>query len=571
MLLPIAANALTPESHTLLRHIHPTTQLDTLSSTYRHIEAMKHWVNGDTLAARHHWEAIISVDSNYAPAHYYLSHISDGGERNRHAALAYNADSMNKWYAHNYATTLVEEENFMEAIPVYRHITQLDHRNFHAYFALAILYSYNNMPYSAISILDSAEMRIGYNQQLFELQQDLLLYTHLYDRAIEIGKRRVSEHPYDSEIRTSLAGVYDAAGRDSMARVTYEEAFRLDSNNVATLAALSEYYSRRGDLAQMFNYEERLFANDEVSVEDKLRRLSRYTTNTQFYLANFLRIERLIQSLAIQYPNDRGVVDVYASHLFVSGNPEMAIEYFLRHLNNDEQTTPLDYISIMIALVQMDDTEGVIETLNIALERFPNDTDLATFAATVWRGTGDYKKAIKILKDSLKLPKSDEELSELWQGLGDTYYVMERTNKAAAAYRKSLDYNPDNAATLNNYACLITEHGGDLNDAHYMADKAVYLQPENANYLDTLARTLYLLRYHYEAKPLMQRALSIDGQHDPQMLANYGDILWALGEAFMAETYWQKAVQRGYDAAEMEAHIDYIKNHTTVGDSLRHF
>jgi hypothetical protein len=35
---------------------------------------------------------------------------------------------------------------------------------------------------------------------------------------------------------------------------------------------------------------------------------------------------------------------------------------------------------------------------------------------------------------------------------------------------------------------------------------------------------------------------------------HYGDILWALGEKFLAETYWEKAVDNGYDAEEMERH-----------------
>ena len=62
-----------------------------------------------------------------------------------------------------------------------------------------------------------------------------------------------------------------------------------------------------------------------------------------------------------------------------------------------------------------------------------------------------------------------------------------------------------------------------------------------------------------EAKRVMLRALSLDGQRDPDILAHYGDILWALGEKFMAETYWQKAVERGYDSEEMKRHIAELK------------
>ena len=55
---------------------------------------------------------------------------------------------------------------------------------------------------------------------------------------------------------------------------------------------------------------------------------------------------------------------------------------------------------------------------------------------------------------------------------------------------------------------------------------------------------------------------SLSAQRDASLLAHYGDILWALGESFMAETYWQKAVTQGYDKEAMEAHIAEIKAST---------
>ena len=60
----------------------------------------------------------------------------------------------------------------------------------------------------------------------------------------------------------------------------------------------------------------------------------------------------------------------------------------------------------------------------------------------------------------------------------------------------------------------------------------------------------------------MRQALTISSQRDASLLCHYGDILWALGEKFMAETYWKKAIERGYDSREMEAHIAEIKANT---------
>jgi Tfp pilus assembly protein PilF len=85
-----------------------------------------------------------------------------------------------------------------------------------------------------------------------------------------------------------------------------------------------------------------------------------------------------------------------------------------------------------------------------------------------------------------------------------------------------------------------------------MSQRALYLAPDNYSYIDTHAWVLHCLGRSDEAKTLMRQALSLSSQRDPDILAHYGDILWSLGEHFLAETYWEKAVDSGYDAQLME-------------------
>ena len=92
-----------------------------------------------------------------------------------------------------------------------------------------------------------------------------------------------------------------------------------------------------------------------------------------------------------------------------------------------------------------------------------------------------------------------------------------------------------------------------------MAERAVSLEPNNESYVDTYAWVLHRLGRNEDAKRIMRQALSLSGQRDASLLAHYADILWALGEEFMADTYWQKAVDRGYDSEAMKQHIEDIK------------
>ena len=49
--------------------------------------------------------------------------------------------------------------------------------------------------------------------------------------------------------------------------------------------------------------------------------------------------------------------------------------------------------------------------------------------------------------------------------------------------------------------------------------------------------------------------MALDGQKSPELMVHYGDILHELGEQFMAEIYWKRALEKGYDARQIELRL----------------
>ena len=537
-----------------------TTLPDTLSRTYRHTEALKQLtIHRDTSEARRLWCEIIVEDSTYAPALYYLSNIEQDpllGLKYAHRAFA--KDSTNKWYTENYAIKLVDSHLYTRAIPIFRRLMRLDPKNVQSYHALAIIYGGSGMPYSAISVLDSAELRIGYNHYLAEIKQQLLLETHQYDRAIELGIKRSEEHPYDIKARTMLAVAYDIAQRDSMAEATYDAVFRLDTTNVQSLVTIVDYYRSRNNVDKMLGYEARLMRCNGLTVSDKVKRLDSYISNDKVYTKHYLRIGSIIQLLAIEHPNNREVVNMYANHLIACGEAEMALEYLRSHLQDDD--TSAEDCVFLLGLEQYLEREDIlVEDLRWALAHFPGDINLMMFLAYQQTRKGDYKGAVKTYKEAIKSASDDKVRSELWTSIGDIYHEMDNSSSSFKAYRKALSFDGDNILALNNYAYFLSLEDRDLELALEMSARAIELEPNNATYIDTYAWILHRLGRNQEAKHYMRQALSLSSQRDASLLAHYGDILWALGEVFMAETYWQKAVERGYDKEEMKRHIESLK------------
>ena len=538
-----------------------TTLPDSTSIGYRHIDAVKEFtIRRDTAKARHIWQEIVVKDSTYSPALYYLSITDSNSEQSlRYAHSAFVSDSTNKWYIANYAEQLITSGRYTRAIPIFRRLMRIDPTNIRSYHALAVIYGFNGMPYSAISVLDSAELRIGYNYYLADIKQELLLSTRQYERAISEGERRIEEHPYDTEAITKLADIYSFAGRDSLARATYERAFKLDTTNVATITAIADYYSRIGNTIRMLDYEQHLFRSDKLDVGTKLHRLSQYTADMNFYATNYHRVGGIIRQMAIEYPHNREVINIYAQHLIYGGEHNEALEYLLRHLD-DENVTPADYLFVIQLEHHLGHNDLMNREMARALELFPHDVDILALYTYICSERGDYKSAISVLEWALTGVKDNKARSSLLGNIGDMYHEMGDDKSAFRYYRRALALDADNALVLNNYAYFLSLKDKNLDEALTMAERAMTLKPNNASYVDTYAWVLHRLGRNEEAKRAMRQALTLSSQMDDSLLMHYGDILWALGEKFMAETYWQKAVERGYDKGLMEAHIKEIKS-----------
>ncbi len=529
---------------------------DSLRRTYRHTDAVQLLtIHQDTLAARKIWRDIISEDDSYAPAYYYLSRSSSSidDESVEYARRAYVADSTNKWYVLNYGTKLIERSEYESALPVYRCLLKLDKHNISAYYGLAYLYSYSRMPYSAIAVLDSADMRLGRNPRISALKQQLLLDTKQYDRAIDDGRSVVAEFPYDIDARLMLAHSYEVAGRDSMALRSLEEALIVDSTNVDVIDCLSSYHARKGDMTRMFDYDAMLMRSDEISVEDKLHRVLQYTYDLKLYANNYFSIGGLIHALTIKHPSNRGVIDIYATHLIYGGEREAALDYKRRHLE-DATADADDYISVMQLEYYLDEYELLFEDLETALRLYPTHFGLLSFAGFIYTDKGYYSEALDVFNRSLDIAVDDDKLSSIWGYIGDVYHEQGKDKRAFKSYEKALRYNADNALVLNNYAYFLSLKDMELDKALTMSSRAIALEADNSSYLDTHAWVLHRLGRNDEAKKVMRQALSLSSQPEANLLMHFGDILWALGEKFLAETYWEKAVDSGYDAELMESH-----------------
>lgn len=406
------------------------------------------------------------------------------------------------------------------------------------------------------------------------MKRQLLIRTGQLDRALAEAREMAEAIPYEAENHVILADLYGAAKQDSLAIAEYNRALEIDSMNVPALASLAEFYNKRNDSHAYLAVSKRLFEIDELPLSEKVRIFRQLTLDVRFYRDNFFQLNDLISTLAIRYPDDKDVVELYAQHLINAGELEQALTLYKLHLA--DRPPQLDYYRAVIDIeTYRKRLDSVYLYIDRALEVFPGNTELYARKGHAQGYTGKLSQSIGSYKKALKYADADSLRGAVWGYIGDAYHQMEEAGRKDSerdkyrrrcfeAYDRSLHYYYDNPMVLNNYAYFISESSRDprqLDRAFAMAARAVELDGNNATLLDTYAWVLFRLGRLQEARRTMQQAISFDRSENPELYLHYGDILAALGEKFMAETYWRKALEKGYDDPQaIEERIRQLKS-----------
>ena len=488
---------------------------DSLRGFYLFTEGIKQaFIERDTAAARASLERSVEADSTYGPAWYELAELllyNDAPAALRHAERAFRTDTTDKWYLLQLGQAQILNDRYRDAIRTYNRLREVDAQNPDSYRVLAMLYDQEGQPFSAIAVLDSAEVRFGRIDALSELKRRLLVGTRQYDRAVAEAQALIEAAPYKAENHLLLGELYARQKKDSLALVQFAEAYRIDSTSVAVLATYSEFYNERRDYASSLNYTRRLFASDEMPLDDKLAYFDRITGDRNFYSTFYLQINDLATTLAMKYPHDPRVVKLYGGHLIASGQLDDALTYYKTHL--DDLPPRIDYFNMVIDIESYKQRPDSVERYTSrAMKLFPENVDLHLRKGQMLSYAKRYDEALKFYKNSLRLAPGDSLRGAVWGIIGETYHLMgqqalqkqseDRQPKASLyesrkgpaarcmrkcydAYDRSLALRYDNAMVLNNYAYFLARRARPGTGARHggARDRARREQPDLSGHL----------------------------------------------------------------------------------------
>lgn len=264
------------------------------------------------------------------------------------------------------------------------------------------------------------------------------------------------------------------------------------------------------------------------------------------------------------------IVDTYAgAHPLFGPAHAYAAELYIELKQNDKAIEALEKTVILMPAntqawqermrlhLEAEQFDLAIKVGLDADEMVPDNPFILYLLGNAYNLNNQSDQAVMWLERAIQLPARNEFKSVIYTSLGDGHIALRNFEKADAAFEKSIELNPSNDITLNNYAYSLSNRGNLtlLPKAKEMADRALKAAPENPSYLDTAGWIYYRLGDYRKARELVGKSLKLNPD-SAEVLEHMGDIMDKLGDKQSAKTYWKRALEVDSNRSHLSAKIE---------------
>lgn len=347
------------------------------------------------------------------------------------------------------------------------------------------------------------------------LKASFLLDKGDIDSALTELQSVVTASPDNFVARFNLGRAYFNKGELEQARLQFESAIKLRQDYMPARLALTQLAVRRGDLDLAVKYAQenlKMNPNNGVSVlleaaallrkgnYDESRALLERILKTNPNQADTLlelgvldltqkrykeAEEPFSKAYSVDPSNLRGLLGLAEIH-FAQNQPDQAIRVVASEVQKKPSRADLKKALADVELRGQQYPKAIADYQSV-LGRYrdaPADqADIYRLIGISYSLVGDLQSAIENLKMAHRLVPSNVSYMLL---LADFYNRSGRQQEALASYRDAMKIDPNNAVVLNNLAYLMTNTGGNLDEALTLAQRAKQQLPNLMEVSDTI-------------------------------------------------------------------------------------
>ena len=547
------------------------TQANRVKATYVLMEAQRqHFLEHDD-AFYHLIAYAYSLDSTNTSIAFYMGVAKFERTSFEHtdeltAALAQmrkhvEAHPEDKYEARLYAHAAFLVNQYQEGLRVLNIQHQLHPQDDNLLSTMADAYEKTNDYKKALAIYDTLQQWRGQSVELSSAK--LKAYQALNDTTGAIHEMRalLASAPTNADYNLAMGKMLFMFGYRDSAMVYYDKAQQYEPDNGLTYLTKAEYYLALGDTLNYDRQTYQALVSTDLDVESKLQILVNYTKTLLSAKDTTHRTDHLFDVLIEQHPLEPQIRVLYSEYLMVIDNNEGAAEQIDYALNLDPTNKEL-WTRLMAYHLYAGNYEKAIEVGDKAIRLNPDNVELYSYLGSSCYSVKQYDKAIEVYDKALAILDSTQvdDRSNLLSGKADVKFAMGDTIAAFALYDQSLDLNPDNPGTLNNYAYFLALSNRDLDKAERMSAKTIVEDAANPTYLDTYAWVFYMRKEYTMAQLYIEMAINNEEQPTSELFEHYGYILLANGDKQKALEQWRKAIELKPDNEQLVKQIEKISN-----------
>lgn len=547
------------------------TQANRVKATYVLMEAQRqHFLEHDD-AFYHLIAYAYSLDSTNTSIAFYMGVAKFERTSFEHtdeltAALAQmrkhvEAHPEDKYEARLYAHAAFLVNQYQEGLRVLNIQHQLHPQDDNLLSTMADAYEKTSDYKKALAIYDTLQQWRGQSVELSSAK--LKAYQALNDTTGAIHEMRalLASAPTNADYNLAMGKMLFMFGYRDSAMVYYDKAQQYEPDNGLTYLTKAEYYLALGDTLNYDRQTYQALVSTDLDVESKLQILVNYTKTLLSAKDTTHRTDHLFDVLIEQHPLEPQIRVLYSEYLMFIDNNEGAAEQIDYALNLDPTNEEL-WTRLMAYYLYAGNYEKAIEVGDKAIRLNPDNVELYSYLGSSCYSVKQYDKAIEVYDKALAILDSTQvdDRSNLLSGKADVKFAMGDTIAAFALYDQSLDLNPDNPGTLNNYAYFLALSNRDLDKAERMSAKTIVEDAANPTYLDTYAWVFYMRKEYTMAQLYIEMAINNEEQPTSELFEHYGYILLANGDKQKALEQWRKAIELKPDNEQLVKQIEKISN-----------
>ena len=521
---------------------------------YFFLEALRMKQKGDYDAAFELYRHCLDIYPQSAAALYEISrfYMALGQEKKGEKAMkeAVRSDETNFWYKQTLAAYYQQKRDVPKAIAVYEDMAHQFPSRLEPLISLVDLYGQTKSYPEEIKALNRLEELDGKSEQISMEKFRCYLQMGDKEKAFNEIESLSKEYPYDMSYRNILGDVYLDNGKTQEAYDTYQRILEEVPGYAPTVISLAQYYKKTGNDSLYRAQIDTILVNDNVLPDTKMELMRQLILISEQTTKDSTKIVGLFKRILERPQQNADLAMLCAQYMISKKMEKESVPVLNQILSIDPENKPAR-LQLLSYAIRDNDMDEVVRVAAPALEYNPDAMEFYYYLGLAYYQKKETEKALDVFRKGIRQvnEKSDKNIvSDFYAILGDIYSTKEMKAEAYAAYDSALVYNPDNIATLNNYAYYLSVERKDLDKAEEMSYRTVKAEPENATYLDTYAWILFEKARYTEARIYIEQAMRNGGDTSQVIVEHCGDIYYMLGEKDKALEYWKKA--EGMDPAD---------------------